>query len=312
MANKHPEIKVVVSDIDGTLLNSEHKLTEKSVEAIKAAIAQGVKFILATGKTRHSATDIYKRIGAETPGVFVQGLALNYPGAKEIHLAQLDADLLRRVITFAEERGFQVIAYSGSRILARRQTAETIILTESYDEPRPEIVGPIQNILGTTPINKIMFCGATPQQITHLRWQLSHMVGGSVHLTQALAEALELLPKGASKATALKVLFEEQGINPANVLAIGDGENDLEMLQLVGWGVAMGNGNPRLKAIAKATVGSNDEDGVAEAITKFVLKPAPVVETPKPVEEVKEKPKKDAPKAAETPAAEPAAETKGE
>lgn len=274
MPEKHPEIKVIVSDVDGTLLDSEHKLTEKTVDALKSAIAQGVKVILATGKTRHSARDIYKRIGVETPGVFVQGLALNYPGGKETHLGTLDVDLLRRTITFAEDRGYQVIAYSGSRILARRQTPETIILTESYDEPLPEIVGPLQNILDTTPISKVMFCGGDAKRITHLRWQLGHMIGGAARMTQALAEALEMLPHGASKASALKVLFQEMDINPKHALAIGDGENDIEMLQMVGWGVAMGQGNPKLKAVAKAVVGSNDADGVAEAVIKYVLKAA--------------------------------------
>lgn len=269
---KHPEIKVVVTDVDGTLLNSKHKLSEKTADALKQAIAQGVQVLLATGKTRYSAGDIYKKLGVETPGVFVQGLVINYPGGTEKHLGTLGADLLRRVITFAEDRGFQIIAYSGSRVIARRQTAETITLTESYDEPRPEIVGPLQNIVDTIPLNKLMFCGASAIQITHLRWQLGHMIGGAARMTQALPEALEMLPNGASKASALKVLFKELNIDPAHVLAIGDGENDIEMIQLAGWGVSMGNASAKLKAVASAVVGTNDEDGVAEAVTKYVLK----------------------------------------
>lgn len=271
----HPEIKVIVTDVDGTLLDSKHKLTTKTADALKAAMKQGVKVILATGKTRHSANDIYKRLGEETPGVFVQGMVLNYPGGTEKHLGVLDADLLRRTITFAEDRGFQAIAYSGSKVLARRQTEVTIVLTEHYDEPRPTIVGPLQNVIDTTPINKVMFCGATPTQITHLRWQLGHMIGGAARLVQALPEAVEMLPHGASKASALKVLFKELDIDPASVLAIGDGENDIEMVQMVGWGVSMGHGHPKLKEVAKAIVGTNDTDGVAEAVTKYVLKQTP-------------------------------------
>jgi len=269
---KHPEIKVVVTDVDGTLLNSKHKLTDKTVEMLKAAISQGVKVILATGKTRHSAGEIYKKLGVETEGVFVQGMVINYPGGTEKHLGVMNVELLRRVITFAEDRGFQIIAYSGGRVIARRQTAETILLTESYDEPRPEIVGPLQNVLDSIPINKLMFCGASPIQVTHLRWQFGHMIGGAARMTQALPEALEMLPNGASKASALRVLFKELSIDPAHVLAIGDGENDIEMIQMAGWGVSMGNGNSKLKDVANAVVGTNDQDGVAEAVAKYVMK----------------------------------------
>jgi hydroxymethylpyrimidine pyrophosphatase-like HAD family hydrolase len=67
-------------------------------------------------------------------------------------------------------------------------------------------------------------------------------------------------------------------IEPAHVMAIGDGENDIEMIQLVGHGLAMGNGSAKLKAAAKAVLPSNDEDGVAEALVKHVLKP----DEPKP------------------------------
>lgn len=275
---KHPDIKVVVCDVDGTLLDSKHKLADETVNALKKAIDQGVKVILATGKTRISSDSIYKRLGVETPGVFVQGLVLNYPDGTEKHLGTLDPDLLRRVITFAEDRGFQVIAYSGRRVMARQQTEVSIILTESYDEPKPEVVGPLQNVVNTVPINKLMFCGAAPEKITHLRWQLSHMIGGAARLTQALPEAVEMLPRGASKASALKVLFKELDIDPATTLAIGDGENDIEMIQLVGWGVAMGHGHDKLKAAAKAIVGTNDAHGVAEAVTKYVLKTPKVEE----------------------------------
>lgn len=315
---KHPEIKVIVADVDGTLLDSKHKLADQTVDALKSAIEQGIQVILATGKTRVSSEGIYKRLGVETPGVFVQGMVLNYPDGTEKHLGALDADLLRRVITFAEDRGFQIVAYSGRRVLARRQTEVTIILTESYDEPTPEIVGPLQNIVDTVPINKLMFCGATPKQITHLRWQLEQMISGQARLTQALPEAVEMLPHGASKASALKVLFKELNIDPATVLAIGDGENDVEMIQLAGWGVAMGQGHPKLKAAAKAIVSTNDEHGVVEAVTKYVLKTAPseekvlVVEseTPAVVEAVIEAAAEAATEVAEA-AKEPAAKKKG-
>lgn len=283
MAKKTAPIKLIVTDVDGTLLNSQHQLTERTEKALKAAIEQGVLVALATGKTRSSANDLIKRLGLKTPSIFVQGLVIAHPDGSEQHLGTLDPKLLRRVLTFTEERGFQSMAYSGRRILVRAMTAEARILTEQYHEPLPEVVGPLVNQLDDLPLNKVIFCGREPKHITALRWQLAHLVEGSARLTQALPDALELLPYGASKATALKVLLKDLKLNPEEVLAIGDGENDIEMIQLVGLGVAMGNANPKLKAVADAVVASNDADGVAEAVEKYVLKPAQPTETTKPI-----------------------------
>lgn len=288
MSKKKADIKVIVTDIDGTLLNSQHKLTERTEKALKAAMAQGIKVVLATGKTRRSVDDIIKRLDLKTPGIYVQGLVISHPDGSEEHLGTLDAGLMRRVLTFIEDRGFQAMAYSGKRILVRNNTAEAIILTEEYDEPKPEVVGPLVNIVEDVPINKLIFCGREAKHITALRWQLTHLIDGDARITQALPDAIELLPFGASKGTALKLLLKEMGLEPENMLAIGDGENDIEMIQLAGMGVAMGNANPKLKAVADATVASNDEDGVAEAIEKFVLKATEKPAEPaKPVEPVK-------------------------
>jgi len=303
MAKKKSDIKLIVTDIDGTLLNSQHKMTERTENALKAAIAQGVKVVLATGKTRRSVDDIIKRLDLKTPGVYVQGLVISHPDGSEQHLGTLGADLMRRVLTFIEDRGYQAMAYSGKRILVRSNTVESTVLTEQYDEPKPEVVGPLVNIVDDVPINKLIFCGREAKHMTALRWQLTHLIDGDARITQALPDAIELLPFGASKGTALKLLLTEFGLEPDQMLAIGDGENDIEMLQLAGIGVAMGNANPKLKAVADATVASNDEDGVAEAVEKFVLK-APVV-AEKPTEATKPEAKSVEPvKSDDKPAAE--------
>jgi Cof subfamily protein (haloacid dehalogenase superfamily) len=285
MSKKKADIKVIVTDIDGTLLNSQHKMTERTEKALKAAMAQGVKVVLATGKTRRSVDDIIKRLDLKTPGIYVQGLVISHPDGSEEHLGTLDAGLMRRVLTFIEDRGFQAMAYSGKRILVRSNTIEATVLTEEYDEPKPEAMGPLVNIVEDVPVNKLIFCGREAKHITALRWQLTHLIDGEARITQALPEAIELLPFGASKGTALKLLLKEMGLEPEEMLAIGDGENDIEMIQLAGIGVAVGNASPKLKAVADATVATNDDSGVAEAVEKFVLK-APVV-TEKPVESVK-------------------------
>lgn len=276
------EIKLIAVDLDGTLLNSDHKISERTADALRKAVAQGIKVVLATGKTPFSGRDIVKQFGIDAPGIYVQGLTVVFPDGETKQLAQLDAGLARSVITFAEERGFDVIAYSGGQTYTRVDNVGARELTEAYGESAPQIVGPLQNMLDSTPISKLLFFKRRePRKITALRWQLGTQINGKARLVQALDDALEMLPTGASKGKALKLVLKDLGIDAKEVLAIGDGENDIEMIELAGIGVAMGNASPKLKAVAKHEVASNDADGVAEALERFVLKAeAPKTETP--------------------------------
>jgi Cof subfamily protein (haloacid dehalogenase superfamily) len=274
-------IKLIVTDLDGTLFNSQHQLTERTEKALKAAIEQSVKIVLATGKTRVSGVDVAQRLNLDTPGIYLQGLAI-YNADGSIRWQQtLDPNVARTAINVGEDRGFTMVAYSGTRVLCRACNRDTDELM-NYHEGAPEAVGPLQNILDDVPVNKVLAIKlAQPRQITGLRWQLGTQINGTGKLVQALDDMLEILPPGASKGTALKLLLKDLKIPAEQVLAIGDGENDIEMVQLAGVGVAVGNAHQKLKDVADQVVASNDEDGVAEAVERFVLAqtPAPVAES---------------------------------
>lgn len=271
------EIKLIAVDLDGTLLDSKHELSPRTEAALKAAIDKGVQVVLATGKTRASAQPIIDRLGLKSPGIFLQGLAVYESDGTLRYQQTLDAALVRQVITFAEDRGFVVVAYAGGRILMRADNAVSETLT-AYGEPMPEAIGPIQNIADDMPLNKLVLFG-DPKRIKALRWQLSMQLNGSATLTQAQVPSMvEVLPPGASKGTTLKRLLKDMGIAPENVLALGDGENDIAMLEVAGIGVAVGNADEKLKAAADHVVATNDAGGVAEAIVRFVLGGKPVAE----------------------------------
>ena len=268
-------IKLIAIDLDGTLLNSNHEMTERTEKVLKAALASGVKIIIATGKTFLSSQKIIKRLGTTTPGIYNQGtITFNSDGT--VHSQQvINSMLARQVITFAEDRGYLVGVYSGSRILVRKLSKRMEELTIQFHEPMPEEVGPLQNILDTTTVNKVIaIYPDDPRRIMALRWQLSMQIGSSARLLSAgIPDELEILPTHASKGSALKVLLKEMGISASQAMAIGDGENDIEMLELAGLGVAMGNANAHIKSVANVTTKTNDEDGVAEAVEKYVLAP---------------------------------------
>lgn len=276
-----PQIKLVAIDIDGTLLNSKSELTPRVEKAFKAALAQGVRFVLATGKTRGSMEWLLHELG-DVPGIYNQG-CVTVNGDGSVRSQQiLDDKIVRQFITYAEDRGFVVALYSGGRILMRTRNTVIEDNMRHYREVAPEAVGALQNIIGTLPINKAIAMGE-PRAVTALRWQMSLQVGKAARLVQAgVPEMVEILPPGASKGAALRKLAGELGIAPENILAIGDAENDIEMIQYAGLGVAMGHAHDPVKAAANEVVADHDHDGVAEALEKFVIvKP---VEPPKPEE----------------------------
>jgi Cof subfamily protein (haloacid dehalogenase superfamily) len=271
------DIKLIVLDIDGTLLNDAHELTSRTETAIKAAMEKGVQIVLATGKTIASARDLIKRLNLTTPGVYVQGTSIHDASGHVTHQQTLSADIARQVITFAEDRGFTVAIYSGKRVIMRRLTGAEKTLTDHH-EPAPEAAGALQNILDETPVNKlIVFHKDGGQTLPSLRWQINAQINGAVHMVMVVGH-LEILPAGASKGAGVKSVLKDLKVPAEQVMAVGDGDNDIEMLQMVGVGVAVENATSKLKEVAKHVVASNDADGVAEAIERFVLKiePKPV------------------------------------
>lgn len=264
-------IRMVAIDVDGTLLNSQHQLSQRNEAALKAAIAQGVEIVLATGKTRNAGLWLIDKLGLKSPGIYLQGLYTVAADGRVLAERTLSPDIARQVVTYAEDRGFVMVAYSGMRIMTRVVTQEARDATERYHEPAPEAVGALQNVMGDLPIHKLMAVG-DPRQISALRWQLGAQLGKSVRLMQAgLANMLEILPPGASKGAALRQLAHEMKFKPDEIMAIGDAENDIEMLQFAGIGVAMGHAPENVRQAADHITATHDDDGVAQAIERFVL-----------------------------------------
>lgn len=265
----HPAIRLIAVDLDGTMLNSQHRIGARTLAAIHAAMARGVQLVLATGKTRMSALDVIPQLGIAAPGVFVQGLVIHNADGSIRSSEALDPDIVREAASFCEANDIPLTAYSDVRLLCREHHPSMDTLTR-HGEPVAEEIGSLSAAADRERMNKLVVFG-DPAHISEARVALEARLGGRVTLVQAMVDGLEILPLGASKGRGLLRLLGDLGVDPANVLAIGDGENDAEMLRLAGIGVAVANAMPHAKEAADFVVASNDEDGVAEAIERFVL-----------------------------------------
>lgn len=296
-----PEIHLIASDIDGTLLDPHHRISPRTVDTIRALQRKGILFIPATGKSRGGVRNALGDLGKELTspthtdteretqppsthsssslnfpvgGVYLQGLIV-YKGMDVIFERTLDRDITLAVLRFARERQISFIAFNGDRILCEKMDA-TIASVTAQHEPMPEVAD-LENLLQPktdthtlthTTIHKVILLGA-PQQITAIRPDLQKFVGDNATLTQAQTDMVEVLPKGASKGEGVKKLLEALNIHTHNVLAIGDQENDIEMLKLVNVSVAMGNAPKHVKKVAKYETEGNEVEGAAKAFERF-------------------------------------------
>ena len=280
-AKVRSSVRLVVSDLDGTLLCRNHTVGEGTRGAIDAMERRGVPLIVATGKSRQGAlnsleADLGRRLitgPSAMGGVFLQGLITYGPGGELLRELSLPKGIVAEVLAYAKEHNLCCIAYQRDELLCAEESDLTRVLG-GYREPMPVGVGDLRAALlssGATPTSKLLFI-ADAKTIAAKRARLEDILSGEAEVTQAIPEMLEVLPLGGNKGAGVAILLDHLGFDRREVMAMGDGENDLEMLQSVGLGVAMANAVPQLKAVASAVVErSNEEGGAAEAIRTFVL-----------------------------------------
>eukprot|EP00188_Purpureofilum_apyrenoidigerum_P003488 Plantae.Rhodophyta-Purpureofilum_apyrenoidigerum.ctg36728.p1 GENE.Plantae.Rhodophyta-Purpureofilum_apyrenoidigerum.ctg36728~~Plantae.Rhodophyta-Purpureofilum_apyrenoidigerum.ctg36728.p1 ORF type:complete len:331 (+),score=82.44 Plantae.Rhodophyta-Purpureofilum_apyrenoidigerum.ctg36728:96-1088(+) len=272
------KVSWITCDVDGTLLNSKHNVDARVEQAIIDVLAKGVKFFYATGKSRQGALNsggetlerhLRAAYGGEIPGVYLQGLIVYGLKGEIVYEKTMTEEMAWKLIGKAREENLTLVAYNGDRILCEKFDSETEKL-RPYKEPTPVPIGKWENVIGKMPIHKFMYL-APLEECKRFRPILEELIGSDAKVTQAIQDMIEVLPPNVSKGAGVQRLIESFNGNPENLMAIGDAENDLEMLKYAQLGVGMGNGLPSVKEVANEVVATNDNAGVAEALRRFVL-----------------------------------------
>lgn len=262
-------IQLIALDLDGTLLDSNGRISPQNETAVKKALDQGIQVIIATGKTRWSAEAAIAQLGLQSPGVFTQGLTIYDAEGALLHETTVPQETAVSILTYLEAKQIPHLAYCSDQLRTPYHHSYSVLLHTKYHEPLPVVAGPLSEGLPHFRINKLLISDEANNDAT--RAELNRLFGAQATVTQAVKEYIEVLPLGTSKGKGLRWLLNELGVAETAVLAIGDGENDIEMLQLAGVGVAMGNAPDRVKTAADMTVSSNNASGVAEAIAQVVF-----------------------------------------
>ncbi|MFN2134348.1 MAG: HAD family hydrolase [Candidatus Promineifilaceae bacterium] len=263
--DKKRDIRLVVSDLDGTLLDGSGRLPAANEAAIRRILGQGVQFVLATGKTRASAEPVIAHLGLRSPGVYFQGHIICDADGRILRERWMPREHADAVFDYLRAQGLEALVYDRSGLWATAEFPERRLIHEKYGEPLP----PINPEPSAAPgVNKILV--ASGGREAELRRELERRFGARLRILRAVPEFIEVMSPDVTKGEGVAWLANEMGIDLRHVLAIGDGENDVEMLQLAGFGVAVANAMPAAKAAADAIVASNDDSGVAEALARYV------------------------------------------
>ncbi|CAM0882803.1 unnamed protein product [Alopecurus aequalis] len=275
-----PKFKYIFCDMDGTLLNSKSQVTARNAEALKEARSRGVNIVIATGKTRPAVIDALNMVdlsgrtgivSESSPGIFLQGLMVYGLGGKQLYKRTLDQEVCREAFLYSLEHKVPLVGFSQDRCFSMFEDPLVDSLHDVYHEPKAEIMSSIDQLLGTAEIQKLVFIGTSEGVASTLRPYWTNAVEERVGIVQAQPDMLELVPPATSKGSGVKILLDHLCISPDEIMAIGDGENDIEMLQLASLGVALANGAEKTKAVANVIGATNDEDGVAQAIYDYAF-----------------------------------------
>lgn len=270
------DIRLLVLDIDGTIAGESNQIREPVKKAIKAAQAKGIQVTLATGRMYCGAIGFHQQINSQLPLIAYNGAWIQDPATLELyqHLP-LSPHIAGELLKFFQQTPwrsrFRVHFYREDQLFVSEITQETKIYAERTNT-RPIAVSNLAQLLDTS-ITKMVALAEQPGHTTEVLQQLKlQYTPDVVHLTQSSENLFEANNPQATKGTAIAYLTENiLRLQPQNVMAIGDNYNDVEMLNYVGLGIAMGSAPDPVKNLAHWVAPSVDEDGVAIALEKFLL-----------------------------------------
>ena len=269
--------KLLVLDLDGTLTNSKKEITRHTKETLIKAQEAGLKVVLASGRPTYGVAPLANELELQK----YEGYILAYNGGEIIdwktrelmYEKQLDSDLLPYLYRCAKENDFAIVTYENEYVLTEKPDDEYVLKEALLNVMK---IKKVDNFLEAVkhPITKCLIVGE-PSRLALLEKEMYEKLKDRMGVFRSEPYFLELVPKGIDKAQSLSVLLEVIGMTNNEMIAIGDGFNDLSMIQYAGGGIARENAQDVVKQAADFITLSNEEDGVAYAVEKFYLDNSP-------------------------------------
>lgn len=287
--------KFIAIDIDGTLLNSNGELSKRNIETIKRTVNKGVKIVLTSGRVTDSVKMIASQLDVDRYMICDNGASIyDTLEDKLIYSSTIDKETALRILNTCVNNNIYYMIFTSKEIIVKDLRHMALAFYKQRHNCNDEATGVAQIRYGgleyvkkiNDSIVRIVVCDQDRpifnSIVNRMKEYDSVELISAPHVSNKIIKEgdrdilisysyAELLPKDANKWTAIKKLTTMFNIKDNEIIAIGDNFNDIEMIKNAGLGVAMNNGSPVAKEVARVVAPSNDQDGVAMVLQQYVL-----------------------------------------
>jgi len=275
--------KLLVLDVDGTLLNDEREISKRTLAALLKVQQMGVRIVLASGRPTYGLMPLAKTLELGNYGGFV----LSYNGCQIIKAQngeilferRINPEMLPYLEKKARKNGFAIFTYHDDTLITDSPDNEYIKNEALLNNLKIIREDEFSTAIDFAPC-KCMLVSDKEKALIGLEQHWEKRLAGTLDAFRSEPYFLEVVPCGVNKANTLGALLEHLGVTREEVMAVGDGVCDVTMLQLAGMGVAMGHSQDSVKVCADYVTASNEEDGVALAVEKLILAEVRAAEVP--------------------------------
>lgn len=275
--------KLLVLDVDGTLLNDEREISKRTLAALLKVQQMGVRIVLASGRPTYGLMPLAKTLELGNYGGFV----LSYNGCQIIKAQngeilferRINPEMLPYLEKKARKNGFAIFTYHDDTLITDSPDNEYIKNEALLNNLKIIKEDEFSTAIDFAPC-KCMLVSDKEKALIGLEQHWEKRLAGTLDAFRSEPYFLEVVPCGVNKANTLGALLEHLGVTREEVIAVGDGVCDVTMLQLAGMGVAMGHSQDSVKVCADYVTASNEEDGVALAVEKLILAEVHAAEVP--------------------------------
>lgn len=269
MAFPQTPVRLVVSDVDGTLVKHDRSLAPSTIDAVARLRRAGVRFALVSSRPAHGLDVLIDPLGIDTPRAGFNGGEILDPADRLLRERTIPAEACRLAVAALEAAGVDVWVFAGGEWLLRNPQAHYIPREQLSISMPWCIVADFAPHLDA--VHKVMASSRDVAAIGRLEGELRHSVGGAAAVHRSQEYYLDITHPEANKGSAALALCDLLGVSAAATVCLGDMPNDLPMFAACGFAVAMGNAPQAVQREAQAVTADNDSDGWAQAIDRYVL-----------------------------------------
>ncbi len=266
--NAYMNYRLVASDMDGTLLTHDKRISEGNLQAIRRAAEKGCIFCLCTGRTYVAVSSYVEQLGLDSPVICANGAVVAMPDGEILYEYGMSENSARILYAYAATLDLTVCVWSGNLLFANRFDKYVAHYTK-VTNTTAELFEDIEPIIEKGVLKMIWY--ADPEKMPELHSFLGKNCPEDTGWANSTPRMIEFNDARTSKATAMAYIGEKYSIKREEMIAVGDNFNDLPMLRFAGLSVAMENAPDEIKAQCDYVTDTNDNDGVGKALEKFVL-----------------------------------------